>query len=276
MRNGEEFSPLSACFVRKAPGTREYPEESERITRCRLTTHAARGTYIHGEQTPGKEERRPASISFSSLYDFLTGYQTFFHDFPAVTAGAAIPGTGGSERPVFCRDPCIVKHLPAEKNSMSRFGQIKQISSEVSRTVGLHDQTGIAVGPCRQFDPGSDFLIMGQVLRADQSGIGKIVQLPVLLPEKSSAENRIRVSGAVLEIHFSHVRDQVVMKNLGGAVPEAAAVCQQTHGFAVFRSPVRKKLKLVRRIIQVPLEAEAVEKFPGILQCIQSPQFHID
>lgn len=229
-----------------------------------------------GNKLLGKRKRRSASISFNRSYDFLTGYQTFFRDFSAVAAGAAIAGTGGSERPVFCRDPCIVKHLPAEENSMSRFGQIKQIPSEVSRTVGLHDQTGIAVGPGCQLDPGSDFFIMDQILRSDQSGIGKIVQLPVSVPEKSSAENRIRVSGAGLEIHFSHVRDQIVMKNLGGAVPEAAAVCQQTHGFAISRSTVRKKLKLVRKIIQVPLEAEAVEKFPGILQCIQSPQFHID
>ena len=113
-------------------------------------------------------------------------------------------------------------------------------------------------------------------------GAMQISFIPLERVEKDScrsfppAEYRIAVHPAIFPLQILQMRHQIVVENLRRTVAQTSAVRQQTEFLMVRIRPADDLAQGVHVVIDIALDAEAVEPFRRIIQRFDRPDLHID
>ena len=136
----------------------------------------------------------------------------------------------------FRRNPAVFKNCRIKGFRVIRLHQFHQVSAVRTVQIGVHHADRIPVGARCQFHRIKIRLVQRNIFRTDEIGVAEILLLPAAVPEiivTDAAEFLCVVHCA----DFLFMRDEIVMKIVGGTVIQASAVRQQIKAFSIVVAP---------------------------------------
>ena len=186
-------------------------------------------------------------------------YQRAFQRSAAVGTIAAVVAAMKRMFTEIRRKQGVFQNFRVKRFRMGRFQKIRQIAVTAAREIRFRDCRRIAVDTGCELQSVKISFIKVDIFRTNEIAYSQKIPAFFRLFQPAPAD-----SGEFIRIvhfpYFIFVRDQIVVEIVGGAVVQAAAVCQRIEFFSVLQAPCAYFLYLSDIPVQLAAQIIAVEK----------------